>query len=79
MNPAKIELIWFGSRASLKKTVHFDLNLYIGADVIKPVGVVRDLGVFLDAEPEQGSACKDRRPQLLFHLRRFKSVRRILG
>ena len=27
-----------------------DLNLYIGADVIKPVSVVRDLGVFLDSE-----------------------------
>ena len=50
LNPAKTELIWFGSKASLKKTVHLDLNLYIGADVIKPVGVVRDLGVFLDAE-----------------------------
>ena len=47
LNPAKTELIWFGSKASLKKTVHLDLNLYIGADVIKPVGVVRDLGVFL--------------------------------
>ena len=50
MNPAKTELIWFGSKASLKKTVHLDLKLYIGADVIKPVGVVRDLEVFLDAE-----------------------------
>ena len=50
LNPAKTELIWFGSKASLKMTVHLDLNLYIGADVIKPVGVVRDLGGFLDAE-----------------------------
>ena len=50
LNPAKTELIWFGSKASLKKTIHLDLNLYIGSDVIKPVGVVRDIGVFLDAE-----------------------------
>ena len=49
-HPAKRELIWFGSKASLKKTVHLDLNLYIGADIIKPVGVVRDLRVFLDNE-----------------------------
>ena len=27
-----------------------NLNLYIGADVIKPVSVVRDLGVFLDSK-----------------------------
>ena len=50
LNPAKTELIWFGSKASLKKTVHIDLNLYIGFDIIKPVDVVRDLGVFLDSE-----------------------------
>ena len=81
LNPAKTELIWFGSKASLKKTVHFDLNLYIRADIIKPVGVVRDLGVFslLREWTEHGSACKDRRPQLFFHPRRLKSVRRILG
>ena len=46
LNPAKTELIWFGSKASLKKTALFDLNLYIGTDVIKPVGVVLDLLVF---------------------------------
>ena len=50
LNPAKTELIWFGSKANLKKIADLDLNLYIGADVIKPVSVVRDLGVFLDSE-----------------------------
>ena len=50
LNPAKTELIWFGSKTNLKKMADLDLNLYIGADVIKPVSVVRDLGVFLDSE-----------------------------
>ena len=50
LNPAKTELIWFGSKANLKKMADLDLNLYIGADVTKPVSVVRDLGVFLDSE-----------------------------
>ena len=50
LNPAKTELIWFESKANLKKMADLDLNLYIGADVIKPVSVVRDLGVFLDSE-----------------------------
>ena len=45
LNPAKTELIWFESKANLKKMADLDLNLYIGADVIKPVKVVRDLGV----------------------------------
>ena len=50
LNPAKTELIWFGSKANLKKMADLDLNLYIGADVIKSVRIVRDLGVFLDSE-----------------------------
>ena len=45
--------IWFGSKGNLKKIADLsdlDLNLYIGADVINPVSVVRDLGVFLDSK-----------------------------
>ena len=34
----------------MKKTVDLDLNLYIGADVIKPVSVVQDIRVSLDSE-----------------------------
>ena len=79
LNPAKTEMIWFGSKASLKKTVHLDLNLYIGADVIKPVGVVWDLGVFLDAELNMDQHVKTVVRSCFFHLRRLKSVRRILG
>ena len=79
LNLAKTELIWFGSKASLKKTVHLDLNLYIGADVIKPVGVVRDLEVFLDSELNMDQHVKTVVRSCFFHLRSLKSVRRILG
>ena len=79
LNPAKTERIWFGSKASLKKTDHLDLNLYIGADVIKPVGVVRDLGVFLDVELNMDQHVKTVVRSCFFHLRRLKSVGRILG
>ena len=72
LNPAK-------TKANLKKTVHLDLNLYIGADVIKPVGVVRDLGIFSDAELNMDQHVKTVVRSCFFHLRRLKSVRRILG
>ena len=75
LNPAKTEPIWFGSKASLKKTVHLDLNLYIGADVIKPVAVIRDLRVFLDAELSMDQHVKTVVRSCFFHLRRLKSVR----
>ena len=79
LNPAKTELIWFGSKANLKKMDHLDLNLYIGADVIKPVSVVRDLGVFLDSELSMRHHINTVVRSCFFHLRRLKSVRRILG
>ena len=78
INPAISELIWFGSKASLKKTV-LDLNLYIGADIIKPVGVVQDLGVFLDSELNMDQHVKTVVHSCFFHLRHLKSVRRIVG
>ena len=56
-----------------------DLNLYIGADVIKPVSVVRDLGVFLDSELSMRHHINTVARSWFFHLRRLKSVRRILG
>ena len=58
-----------------------DLNLYIGADVIKPVSVVRDLGVFefLDSELSMHHHINTVVRSCFFHLRRLKSVRRILG
>ena len=79
LNPAKTELIWFGSKANLKKMADLDLNLYIGADVIKPVSVVRDLGVFLDSELSMRHHINTVVRSCFFHLRRLKSVRRILG
>ena len=50
LNAMKTELIWFGSRTSLRKMALNDLSLTVGDDVIKPVTSVRDLGVYMDAE-----------------------------
>ena len=40
-----MEVIWLGTRYHLQQLAGTDLNLTIGADVIKPSTVVRDLGV----------------------------------
>ena len=55
-----------------------DLNLYIGADVIKPVSVIRDLGVFEDSELSMRHHINIVVRSCFFHLRCLKSVRRIL-
>ena len=50
LNPTKTELIWFGTTASLKKIEDTSPKLNVGSDVIKPINVVRDLGVLFDQE-----------------------------
>src|SRR5664279_2783156 len=47
---SSMPLVWFGSRASLVNMSAVDLTLTVGDDVITPAMVVRDLGVYLDAE-----------------------------
>jgi len=42
--------VWFGSAANIRKMSAQNLTLSVGGDVIMPVEVVRDLGVYLDAE-----------------------------
>jgi len=50
LNALKTELQWFGSQANLRKLSSADLIHSVGNDVIQPVTVVRDLGVYLDNE-----------------------------
>ena len=42
LNPAKTELIWFGSTSNIRKSrlVDVDLSLHVGAETIKPVSAV---------------------------------------
>jgi len=50
LNASKSELIWFGSKFSLKQLTENDLTLALDSGPIHPVSVVRDLGVMLDCE-----------------------------
>jgi len=50
LKDGKTEVIWLGTRGRLQQLAGVDLNLSIGSDIIKPSTVVRDLGVFIDAE-----------------------------
>jgi len=50
LNDGKTEVIWLGTRPHLQQLAGVDLNLSVGSDTITPSTVVRDLGVFVDAE-----------------------------
>ena len=65
LNPAKTELIWFGSKASLKKTVHLESEL-VHRSWRHKAGWCRPRSRGFPRRTEYGPACKDRRPQLFF-------------
>ena len=50
LNSSKSKIIWFGTRAALKRLENTNLNLYVGTDTVMPSNVVRDLGILLDSE-----------------------------
>ena len=50
LNDGKTEVIWLGTCPRLQHLAGVDLNLSVGSDIIRPSTVVRDLGVFVDAE-----------------------------
>jgi len=77
--PAKTELIWFGSRTSHRTTERMDLSLHGGNETIKPVSVVRDLGVHLDEELTIKQHISKVASIAFYHIRRLKKVRSILG
>jgi hypothetical protein len=79
LNPSKTEVIWFGTKASLKKIEGLDLTLHVDGDVITPVLCVRDLGVLFDSQLSMKPHTSKVASVCFYHLRRLKSIRRILG
>ena len=75
----KIEVIWFGINANLKKLQSVDLSLLVGADTIAPVDAVHDLGVILDGEPTMASTSPKSPASAITICRRLKQGGRILG
>jgi len=56
-----------------------DLSLHVGAETIKPVSAVRDLGVVLDDELTMKPHISKVTSVAFYHIRRQKKVRSILG
>ena len=48
LNEGKTELAWFGKRSRLVQLASMKQTVTVGASVIHPSSVVRDLGVLLD-------------------------------
>ena len=79
LNASKTELVWFGSGANLRKLNTADLSLSVCGDVIPPLLVVRDLGVYLDSELTMKQHVSRITSGCFFHLRRLRQIRRAAG
>ena len=79
LNAKKTEVLWFGSVAGLRKVDAADRRLTIGTDVIQPVEVVRDLGVYFDSHLTMKAHVARVARTCFYHLRRLRSIRRSLG
>ena len=79
LNPAKTELIWFGSHANLQKIATTDHSLRIDGNIIHSVDSVRDLGVVLDSELTlQRHVNKVACSACYYNIHRLKQVCRLL-
>ena len=79
LNADKMEVIWFGFRANIKKLSQMDMKLHLGSTVVEPLMSVRNLGVYMDGELNMqvhigkiSSAC-------FYHLRHLRQLRNIMS
>jgi hypothetical protein len=79
LNSDKTEIIWFGSRANLRKIADQDLTLSIIHDTIHPKELVRDLGVWLDSELTLKQHVSKVAGVCFYQLRRLRQIRRLVG
>ena len=80
LNSDKTEAIWIGSKAALNKLSAQDRSLTVSDDtVVKSTDVVRDLGVFFDAELTMKQHIAKVSAACFYHLRRLRQIRRRVG
>ena len=76
--PCQNWAIWFGSRTNHSNTECMDLSLHVRNEIIKPVNVVRDLGILLDEELTMKQHISKVAIVVFYHIRRLKKVRSIV-
>ena len=75
LNPAKMELIRFGSRTNLKTMATQNVSLCMDSSTIQHVDAVRDLGVTFDSELTMQRHVNTGTRACFHHIRRLKQIR----
>jgi len=79
LNAGKTEVMWYGTAAGLRKRTAGSGSVCAGTEVVEPVFVVRDLGVWIDAELSMRDHISRTTRACYSHLRRLRSIRTLLG
>jgi hypothetical protein len=79
LNENKTELAWFGKRSRLNKLSNMEQSVTVGASVIHPSAVVRDLGILLDQELNMMQHIEKVTSVCFYQLRRLRQIRRPVG
>ena len=79
LNENKTEMAWFGKRSRLNKLANMEQTVTVGASVIKPAAVLRDLGVLFDQELSMIQHIARVTSSCFYQLRRLRQIRRPVG
>jgi len=79
LNADKTELLWFGPVSQLRQLPSQNSAIHVNQCVVKPVTVVRYLGVWFHAELSMLSRVSWVTQTCFYHLRRIRAVRRQFG
>ena len=79
LNAKKTEVLFFGSAVNLTELQPETLQFCVRGDIIKPVSVVRDLGVYFDSQLTMKYHIGKVAATCFYHLRRLRAVRKQLG
>jgi hypothetical protein len=79
LNASKTELLLYGTASNLNKIPPGSSAMHVGSSIIESVGVVRNLGVMIDAQLLMHEQVARTAQVCFFHLRRLRSIRRQLG
>lgn len=79
LNAGKTEVMWYGTAAALRKRPAGSGSICAGTEVVEPVSVIRDLGVWIDSELSMRDHISRTTRACYLHLRRLRSIRTLLG
>jgi len=79
LNSSKTKVIWLGTRYRLQQLAGADLNITIGADIIKPSTIVHDLGVLNDAMLTLQQHVSKLTSSCFFQLQRLQEVHKYVN